>query len=35
LIRYFEAKGSLTRIKAHQSIEAVRADIKDVLDSLL
>jgi len=35
LIRYFEAKGSLTRIKAHQSIEAVRADIKNVLDSLL
>ncbi len=35
LIRYFEAKGSLTRINANQSIEAVRADIKNVLDSLL
>ena len=34
LINYFEAKGRVRKINANQSIEAVRADIKNVLDAL-
>lgn len=34
LINYFEAKGRVRRINANQSIEAVRADIRNVLDAL-
>ena len=34
LISYFEAKGAVRKINANQSIEAVRADIRNVLNAL-